>query len=371
MKDKFKDKLNSFVERNRQRIIAGSLIATMGISSLLGFAGGTALEQKKHDDTKEKLGEKIVQVNTLNEKLDEKSAQIEELVNETEALIKQYEDAMKAMSGSSKEYQALVNSKISTLANLVETKEFSQAHRIQVNNAIIELCGLINNVSSMSEAEKQSLLDLVETLESKYVVANIENTWNNLFENDAVRASQQTTETRDGVTSSYSQTVLSGENVTVGASQSSINTVWKVYADDKMEKCEVDISEFGKISNPTDYFEGEMYGIGTKNVARENLLNDLKNIEWNNWDYDVSQDCYAGSFVYDDMSGLFTFDIDGNDLASYEIKAQGNESNYSIEGEMKLYGVPQEVFEQHLAAATKILEEAKAKSLENPSEKGE
>ena len=371
MKGKMKDRLNSFVERNRQRIIAGSLLVTMGVSSLLGFAGGTAMEQKAHDKTKEKLDSAIGRINDLTEEGNEKSAQIDALINETEALIKKYEDAMKAMSGSSKEFLALVNSKISILANLVETKEYSQAHRVNVNNAVIELNGLINNATSMSEAEKQSLLELVDTLESKYVIANIENACNNLFESDAVKASQQTTETRDGVTSSYSQTVLSGENVTVGASQSSFNTIWKVYPDDTMERCEVDISEIGKITNPTAYYEGEMYGIGTKNVARENLVNEMKSIEWNNWDYDVSQDCYAGSFKYDDMSGVYTFDIDGNDLASYSIKAQGNayESNYSIEGKMELEGVPQVIFEQQLAAVTKILEEAKA--LENLQEKGE
>lgn len=375
MKDKIRkaqERVQHFVDKNKRGIIAGSLLVTMGVSSLLGFAGGAAMEQKAHDNTKEKLDLAIGRINELTEEDNEKSAQIEELFNEREALIKQYEDAMKAMSGSPKEFQALVNSKISILANLVETKEYSQAHRVNVNNAVIELNGLINNASSMSEADKQSLLDLVETLEHKYALDNIVSAWRNNFEYDAVKITVTQSEKCDQYDYQGEQKLLVGDVVTLGVTHTvkadgDAGRVFKSYPNAGFEACDVDISQTGKITDPRDYHFGEFYGLGVKSEMI-NMLDQLKSFIWDDVSYDVGQDCYSGTTRVDDVNYTFEFDIEGNNLESYSVNGQGDDG-YQLIGKNVIEGVPQVIFEQQLATVTKILEEAKA--LSNTSEKGE
>ncbi len=359
MKEKFK----KFIEENKSRLMAGVLAATFGLSSLFGFVWGKDVGNKEYEDAHAHLKDKNAQVETLEE--------------ENQELVEKYQEALQViedMKTSNEQTEAEISEMVQVLADCIHNDKYGQGERLAFYKTVKVIEEYVNNQESLSAEDRQAIMTVVDNLEHNFISDNILNAGGNTFANDAIKIVSENVYIDNGKTDSHEKiTMFMDRDYEVGIYHENVSDFSNVYITDNggdYTRCDVGISESGKLINPIEYKEGKMYDKASKDSFCTQtiapLLYMVKELG-GEWSYDVKEDCYTVKFA--DAEGQYTIqaDLNGNNLERMSSSGKGVNSDLT-KSEVTFEGITKEEYQAQYDMVAKLIEEAKA--LKNEQENG-
>ena len=360
--EKHKEKLKNFIDKNKNKILVGTLAASITLSSIFGFAAGKAIGNKDYEEEREYLRAK--------------SAYVEVMQQENQDLSERYQEALQAMERIEARYdegEAEISEIVQALAECVENDEYGQGERLAFDKTVKVIEEYVNK-TDLSTEDKQAIMTVVDNLEEDFISDNIVFATGNTFANDAVKVVQEEISTNEGepwhkaTTTSY---FVEGHRNEFGIYHDELDDFSNVYIMDgngDYTRCDVELTDDGKIINPTVYKEGHMFGTPTKDSFCGEISKILTVIDarGGEWSYDANEDCYTVKFVEEGVEFTMQMDLSGHKLEGMSLISSEEE----ISQNLTFKGAPKEEYMQNYEMIKKLIEEAKALQEEQGTNNG-